>query len=68
MSLKDSIEMDLDIRNSNLRQLDFKIKALKRVDDLTDYQKEYLTKAIAKKEQIIKQNRIILGEWKWEYK
>ena len=62
MSLKDSIEMDLDIRNSNLRQLDFKIKALKRVDDLTDYQKEYLTKAIAKKEQIIKQNRIILGE------
>lgn len=62
MSLKDSIEMDLDIRNSNLRQLDFKIKALKRVDDLTDYQKEYLDKAIAKKEQIIKQNKIILGE------
>lgn len=62
MSLKDSIEIDLDIRNSNLRQLDFKIKALKRVDELTDYQKEYLDKAIAKKEQIIKQNRIILGE------
>lgn len=62
MNLKDSIEMDLDIRNSNLRQLDFKIKALKRVDDLTDYQKEYLTKAIAKKEQIIKQNKIVLGE------
>ena len=62
MSLKDGIEMDLDIRNSNLRQLDFKIKALKRVDELTDYQKEYLDKAIAKKEQIIKQNKIILGE------
>lgn len=62
MSLKDSIEMDLDIRNSSLRQLDFKINALKRVDVLTDFQKEYLTKAIAKKEQIIKQNKIILGE------
>jgi len=62
MSLKDSIDIDLDIRNSNLRQLDFKIKALKRVDELTDYQKEYLDKAIAKKEQIIKQNEIILGE------
>ena len=62
MSLKDSIEIDLDIRNSNLRQLDFKIKALKRVDELTDYQKEYLDKAICRKEQIVKQNKIILGE------